>query len=136
MPSQVVFVRNPAGWNHAFHSWDGVLGQWISKKTVEVQVRAMQKAPMKTGATRGSIRFRLGYSGGELESTVGVGTKQGLWIHEGTAPHVIRPRNPTKHLVFFWPKAGQTVFLKQVFHPGIRANPFLFNALQKVFGQV
>jgi len=132
----VLFVENPAGWNHAFHSWNGTLGQYLSKKTVQVQLRAMQKAPVKTGATKASIRFRLGYSGGELESAVGVGTRQGLWVHEGTPPHVIRPHNPRGTLKFFWPKVGATVFPRQVFHPGIAANPFLADALQKVFGQI
>lgn len=136
MASQVVFVRDPAGWNHAFHSWDGVLGKWMSKKTVQVQVRAMAEAPVKTGATKGSIRFRFGYSGTELESTVGVLTQQGLWVHEGTRPHVIRPRNPEGHLVFFWPKVMATVVTKQVFHPGIRSNPFLVKALHQVFGRL
>jgi hypothetical protein len=132
----VLFVKNQAGWNHAFHSWSGTLGQWQAKKTVEVQVRAMQKAPVKTGATKGSIRFSLGYSGGELQSSVGIGTRQGLWVHQGTRRHVIRPRNPSSHLSFFWPKVGHVVYPKQVNHPGTKANPFLWNALQKVFGQI
>lgn len=136
MPGHVLFVENPGGWNQAFHSWSGTLGKWQSKKTVAVQVRAMAGAPVKTGATKASIRFRLGYSGGELESTVSIGTRQGRLVHAGTRPHVIRPTNPTRHLKFFWPKVGHTVYPKQVFHPGVAANPFLMDALHRVFGRL
>lgn len=134
--AQVVFVENPVGMKYVFRSWPGDVGKWLSKKTVEVQLRAVQGAPMKTGATKASIRFSLGHDLGELSSSVGVGTRQGLLVHQGTRPHLIRARNPTGHLAFFWPKVGHTVYPRQVRHPGIKANPFLTDALQKVFGHL
>jgi len=56
-----------------------------------------------------------------------------LWHHEGTRPHVIRPRRKPL-LVFFWPKAGRVVSFKHVNHPGTKPNRFLtkpLNALRR-----
>lgn len=54
--------------------------------------------------------------------------------HEGTQPHVIRPRN-AKLLVFYWPKAGRVVYREKVNHPGTRPNRFLTNALRILRGR-
>lgn len=43
----------------------------------------------------------------------------------GTAPHVIRPRNPEGTLTFFWEKVGRVVSFKRVSHPGTSANRFV-----------
>jgi hypothetical protein len=46
-------------------------------------------------------------------------------VHEGSRPHVIRPRR-AKALRF--EIGGRTVFAKMVRHPGSRSRPFLRNA--------
>ena len=48
-----------------------------------------------------------------------------LYVHEGSRPHLIRPRN-AKALRF--QIGGRTVFAKLVRHPGTKARPFLRNA--------
>lgn len=50
-------------------------------------------------------------------------------VHEGSRPHIIRARNAGA-LHFFW--QGREVFRKSVFHPGVRARPFLRNAARQV----
>jgi hypothetical protein len=54
-----------------------------------------------------------------------------FYHHEGTRPHVIRPRR-RKALRFLSSRAGGIVFARRVFHPGTRANPFLRDALREV----
>lgn len=89
--------------------------------------QARQDAPVRTG--------HLGRSVGEGDvKTVGPFTVTGsvharadyaLYVHEGTRPHVIRPRR-AKALRF--EVGGRVVFAKMVRHPGVRARPFLRNA--------
>ena len=89
--------------------------------------QARQDVPVRTGnlgrqVKEGAIR------------TVGPRTVHGsvldtadyaLYVHEGTRPHLIRPRR-AKALRF--EIGGRTVFAKLVRHPGTRARPFLRNA--------
>ncbi len=68
----------------------------------------------------------------------GKDAQRALWHHEGTPPHIIRPRNASV-LAFYWDKAANFarsrvlgagyVFFKLVHHPGTPANPFLVRAL-------
>lgn len=50
-------------------------------------------------------------------------------VHEGSRPHLIRPRN-AKALRFV--VGGRTVFAQLVHHPGGKARPFLRNAGMRV----
>lgn len=55
-----------------------------------------------------------------------------LYVHEGTRPHLIRPKR-AKALRFNI--GGRTVFARLVRHPGTRARPFLRNAALRVASQ-
>ena len=50
-----------------------------------------------------------------------------IWVHNGTRPHLIRPRR-ARALRFV--VDGQVVFAKVVRHPGWRGDPFLTKALR------
>lgn len=50
-----------------------------------------------------------------------------LYVHNGTRPHLIRPRR-AQYLRF--QVGGRTVYTKLVRHPGYRGDPFLTNALR------
>ena len=52
-----------------------------------------------------------------------------IYVHQGTAPHVIRPRNAS---ALRFKAGGETVFASSVNHPGTRARPFLTNAVARV----
>lgn len=80
--------------------------------------RSNQELPVTTSGLRVS---------GGVENTA----NYSLYVHEGTRPHVIRPRNG-KALAFEY--RGQTVVVKHVKHPGTKAFPFLRNALQAEAG--
>lgn len=63
--------------------------------------------------------------------------------HQGSPPHIIRPRD-RRALAFLWDQAAHTarfrvlgggyVFFSHVQHPGTRSNPFLVRALSEEFG--
>lgn len=145
MPVDVVFVRDPISWNKEFKSWEGIVGHHMIKIVEATESTARVEAPHPGGPPHG--RTGINYSTGELASgitsdrdhTVG-GDLEGriiaipehaLILHKGAAPHVIRPRRAPR-LVFFWHKVGRVVSFSKVNHPGIREDPFLTRALEKV----
>jgi hypothetical protein len=141
MAKDVIYVRHRVPENIAFRSPNGLVGNWLTKKTGQVAAHAITHAP-KPGQSRG-------YATGELarkikpertvagrtgpESRVVSGADHSVFVHEGTAPHVIRPRRKDQ-LMFFMRKAGHVVFTDGVKHPGTSANKFLLKALRTVFG--
>jgi len=52
-----------------------------------------------------------------------------IYVHQGTAPHVIRPRNAS---ALKFEAGGRTIFASSVRHPGTRPRPFLTNAVARV----
>lgn len=108
----------------------------------QVVNRAKVLAPVDTGRLRASIRVerRRTFT---LRSvwTVGSDLEYAEYVHDGTPPHVIRPkrahtlrrssRGVVKPALRFM-VGGRIVFAKVVNHPGTRAQPFLDRALQDV----
>lgn len=139
--ADVTYVRHRAAEHRAFRSANGTTGRWVTKKTAQVAAHAIAVAP-KPGQGRG-------YATGELaskikpertvvgrtgpESGVTSGADHSLFVHQGTAPHIIRPRYPNKVMVFRG-RMGQTIRTSLVRHPGTPANKFLVKALRFVFG--
>lgn len=58
---------------------------------------------------------------------------QAATTDKGARPHRIVPRSPGGLLVFYWPKAGGTVFLRSVNHPGNAAMNWWEPALRSAF---
>jgi len=56
------------------------------------------------------------------------------YVHEGTRPHIIMPKKAGGVLAFYWPKAGKTVFMRQVHHPGTQGQHYLTDAAEAEFG--
>jgi hypothetical protein len=54
------------------------------------------------------------------------------FVHEGTKPHVIRPRNK-KALKF--KVGGRTIIVSKVNHPGTKSRPFLRTATLETAGR-
>jgi hypothetical protein len=74
-----------------------------------------------------TMRARRTYVAGRVEVTA----KYATMVHDGTRPHVIRPRRK-KALRFLWKKKGRWVVLKKVNHPGTKARPWLWRALVEI----
>jgi hypothetical protein len=92
--------------------------------------RAKVLAPVDTGRLRSSIRVeRRSFLGFRSRWTIGSDVEYADMVHDGTRPHIIRPRR-AKALRFR--AGGRVVFAKVVRHPGTRARPFLDRALREV----
>lgn len=113
----------------------------------QVEAEAKRLCPVDTNRLRSSIGHQLITDGGALSVRVGTNVDYALFVHEGTRPHIIRPRTK-KALAFVWPnapgniaagrpkrskrgKSGPFVVLAYVQHPGTRARPFLVDALAR-----
>ncbi len=107
------------------------LNRAIKQSILFIAGESAKRAPVRTGNLRAShfrpesLEFRNLY--GKLQPS----PKYALFVHEGTAPHVIEPRSAK---ALFWKNASHPV--KRVNHPGTIANPFLRNAVDASQGQV
>lgn len=89
--------------------------------------RAKILCPVDTGRLRASIKGKASRTWTlRPQFTVSSNVDYAPMVHDGTRPHIIRPR--TKQVLKF-NVGGQTVFAKVVHHPGTRARPFLDRAL-------
>jgi hypothetical protein len=95
--------------------------------STRVGLLARQYANRRTGALAASIEARRV---GGTEPTVLVGTPMSYasFVHDGTRPHLIRPRPPNRFLRFPG-RDGRIVFAREVHHPGYIGNPFLESAM-------
>lgn len=89
--------------------------------------RAKILCPVDTGRLRASIKGKASRTWTlRPQYTVSSNVDYAPMVHDGTRPHVIRPR--TKQALKFT-IGGQVVFARVVHHPGTRARPFLDRAL-------
>lgn len=91
----------------------------------EISNDAKDLAPYKTGNLERDIQvFDDNISNLEIEIGNSKLTPYARFVHDGTKPHEIRPKNK---------KALKTPFgvRKKVNHPGTKANPYLQNAVNK-----
>lgn len=101
----------------------------IKRKAEAVAVMARSLAPVRTGATKASIkadqnrtekgRYTFGY-------TVSANTPYVAYVHEGTGPS---PRWPNARKVMKWQGIVGPIYRDFVMHPGTPAQPFLRDAL-------
>lgn len=88
----------------------------------------------RTGALDRSIQSEV--TNGGLHGSVWLDTriaKYGPFVHQGTRAHIIRPRNKK---ALRWPGKGGFVFSKVSNHPGIKKDPFLYDALDATSKEV
>lgn len=98
----------------------------------QVMNRAKVLAPVDTGRLRASIRIESRRTL-TLRSvyTVGSDVEYAPMVHDGTGPHVIRPRQAQ---ALRFRIGGRIVYAKVVHHPGTRARPFLDQAVREIAG--
>ena len=87
---------------------------------------AKQRAPVNTGNMRRTIGHRVISSASEVRLELFATAKYAGFVHDGTRPHVILPKNKTV-LRFQTPRG--VVFSRMVHHPGTRARAFLRDAI-------
>ena len=100
-----------------------------------VAADARVNAPVDTGRLAQAIKEDPITSDGPFRVTGGVTSHApySAFVHQGTKPHVIRPRNAS---ALKFQMDGRTVFAKSVNHPGTRPRPFLTKAVERVLGSL
>lgn len=96
-----------------------------------VAADARTNAPVDTGRMAQAIKEDPITSDGPFRVTGSVTSHApySVFVHEGTRPHVIRPRNAS---ALRFKAGGETIFASSVNHPRTRARPFLTNAVARV----
>ena len=92
---------------------------------------ASRRCNVDTGRLRAAMYFEMTRNV-NFEAVVRVGnhTNYARFVHNGTAPHIIRP-NPPRQFLRFPGRTGAIVFARQVHHPGYGGNPFLLDAARE-----
>jgi len=112
--------------------------QKVEKKFLEKGFRierlAKQNAPVDSGRLQNSITTKIVERGGRKFVVVGTNVEYARHIEFGTEPYIIEP-DEAEALNWEDRETGEQVFAKQVEHPGIPAQPFLFPAFDKVRGE-
>jgi hypothetical protein len=97
---------------------------------------AKQEAPVRKGHLRRSLTSRV-ERGGDV-GRIGTNLTYARAVHEGLKPYVIKPKRPVRvredgrkvYPALFWKGARHPV--RSVKHPGIKANPFLRRAADRL----
>lgn len=85
--------------------------------------------PVDTGRLRASIKGQLSRTWTlRPQYTISTDVEYASFVHDGTRPHVIRPRNAQ---VLRFVVDGRVVFARVVHHPGTRARPFIDRAVRE-----
>lgn len=71
----------------------------------------------------GGLQADIGTDVGSDHVEVGTGRQIGLWLHGGTRPYTIEPRE--KKALAFIGSSGEMVVVKRVRHPGLEPRPFI-----------
>jgi hypothetical protein len=116
----------------------GELGVELYKRAKRMARHAKNQAPIGSGPTAGRLKRSIKvyrherYTKGQ---TIRIGTSVSYapYVHEGTRPHLILPKNPAGALKFV-PKGGTMVIVtKRVKHPGSRPNRFLTDNVKYIY---
>lgn len=99
----------------------------IEKITNQVVMLAKAQVGVQTGALQSSISGSV-RAGRSVTSRVVASDSKALMHHEGTKPHLIKPRGKT--LAFS--SKGKVVYTRIVRHPGTKPNRFLTDSLRAV----
>jgi hypothetical protein len=103
------------------------MGDDLDRRAARVRSRARQLVGVDTGLLISTIRVESGPGYRDVVAgRRGAGTKYVLPHHDGSEPHVIRPRR-AKALRFVI--NGRVIFAARVNHPGSRGTYFLTRAL-------
>ena len=108
----------------------GASRQELTNAGIQVVNRAKILAPVDTGRLRASIQGRFSRSWTlRPQFSVFTDVEYAQMVHDGTRPHIIRPRNAQ---ALRFRVGNRIVFARVVNHPGTRARPFLDRALREV----
>lgn len=107
----------------------GLVYPYIEKKAKQV----VRLAKAQVGVDTGDLKRSIGYTirgGAPVYAKITASDKKAMMHHEGTKPHIIRPK---KAQALRFSSHGKIVVTKLVHHPGTKPNHFLTDPLKAVF---
>lgn len=97
----------------------------MAVRDIREEARDNHRFITRTGEAEKSIQSEAN----DAEGRVYLASAVAVYQHEGTRAHDIVPRNKT---ALRFPAGKQFVFAKRVQHPGIKADPYLYDAADKM----
>lgn len=98
----------------------------LSLRDVQERARGHHRFMTRTGLAERSIRTASARKGRTLSGTVYTVLDYGVYLHQGTNPHVIEPR---RKKALRWTDGGKFAFARRVKHPGTKKDPYLYDAM-------
>lgn len=124
-----VFVPNQ-NFDVFFNNPNGKVGRWLSLRGRALLAAAKRQVGVRTGALRASLHMRhLRDTRGQFVR-IGSALRYARMHHDGTKPHLIKPKDPNGVLAFT--TRGRLVVTHMVRHPGTRANRYLTDNLKLI----
>lgn len=103
----------------------------VQTATARMTEDLKQAAPVVTGELKRRTGAEFtGETASEVRAEAVIDVTYAEFVTMGTRPHVIKPRTK-QALAFYWPKAGGTVIVKSVNHPGTQANEFFQRVIDR-----
>lgn len=127
--AQVIFVPDPVEYTKFTKDPNGDIGQWLRKKGYQLQDLAQRSARKHSGALAASITSDVLVDELGLYLRVGSALDYALIEHEGSRPHLIRPRSG-RMLRFV--NRGMVVYAHTVHHPGTKGSKYLSRHLPRI----
>lgn len=121
------YIRDTIGRSQRLRNYLEIRG--LAVRSASQQRLRQPPQRIDTGNLINSIQMRTFTRRGFPVVRIGTSVEYSLFVHNGTAPHVIRPRNA--RALAFPGRDGRTVFAMRVNHPGMQANPFLVDGLAR-----
>jgi hypothetical protein len=124
----------------------GLVTRYVLRLVGDIRNLGVLYAPVRYGHLRNSLTEAVHTEGDRVIGTVGSALDYAVWVHEGTAAHIIRPKTPARWVikngkrvkvggVLAWggKTAGSapTHFAGSVHHPGTKGRPFLRRAMEE-----
>ncbi len=126
--TRAVFTIDRANLFRRLFGADGIAFRKMEDLGRRIETNAKNRAPVRTGNLRRSIGHTVTVEGKKLKLNVFATAKYASFMHDGTRPHLITPKNKGGVLVF--QAKGRTVFAAYAKHPGTAARPFLREAVE------
>jgi HK97 gp10 family phage protein len=125
-----VTLRDATRWKAAFQRAPDAARREVNfaltDSVTRVAAQAVRNAPVNKQTGGGNLRQSIRSTVSGLRGQVYTDSSYAVYVHEGTRPHLIRPRGPW---VLQNKRTGE-IFGRLVRHPGTRAQPFLRTAAE------